>query len=192
LFGSDSDHNAVHNTPDFNRFSLQSTYTVLEEPLPTCDALNWHVPFDTSAFWDLPALPNQSELPFFPSSTDHDLFPRPDILPTFSSAISEEHHSFNSSPAADLASTSTDSRSRSRAPETSLKPDIRKEPSARIEKRQANTLAARRYRQKRLDQVAELEAELKEARLERDAFKNQVLKLQGETELLKDLLRQKS
>jgi hypothetical protein len=150
------------------------------------------VPFDTSASWNLPALPIQPEPPFFPSSTDLDLFSYPDILPPFSTTISEEHNSSKSSPAHGPDSTSTDSRSRSRASNPSLKPDPRKDPSARIEKRQANTLAARRYRQKRLDQVAELEAELKETRLERDAFKNQVLKLQGETELLKELLRQKS
>ena len=61
--------------------------------------------------------------------------------------------------------------------------------SARIEKRKANTLAARRYRQARLDKVASLEAELKATQLERDALKVQVAKLQGESQALKDLVR---
>ena len=61
--------------------------------------------------------------------------------------------------------------------------------ASRIEKRRANTLAARRYRQARLDEVSNLKAELKETQLERDALKVQVAKLQGETQVLKDLVR---
>jgi hypothetical protein len=61
--------------------------------------------------------------------------------------------------------------------------------SSRIEKRKANTLAARRYRQKRVDQVTGLEAELKEVKAERDDMKVRCAKLEGEVEALRALLR---
>jgi len=60
---------------------------------------------------------------------------------------------------------------------------------SRVEKRRANTLAARRYRQNRLDKIAELELALKATQLERDALKVRVAKLEGETHVLKDLVR---
>jgi cell division protein FtsB len=60
--------------------------------------------------------------------------------------------------------------------------------ASRIEKRKLNTLAARRYRQKRLDLISSLEAELKNTQLERDALKCRVARLEGETEMLKELL----
>ncbi|KAJ8103422.1 hypothetical protein POJ06DRAFT_234442 [Lipomyces tetrasporus] len=59
---------------------------------------------------------------------------------------------------------------------------------ARVVKRQLNTLAARRYRQRRLDQVKDLEAELRNVQRERDELRMRVSKLEGETEVLKSLL----
>ena len=61
----------------------------------------------------------------------------------------------------------------------------------RVEKRRQNTLAARRYRQKRVDQMSGLEAELKEAKAERDEWKVRCAKLEGEVEALRALLRSK-
>jgi len=87
-------------------------------------------------------------------------------------------------------SASISSRSKSSPDEESSKPALSSSSSsARVEKRKANTLAARRYRQKRLDKVTELELALKATELERDALKVQVAKLQGETQVLKDLAR---
>ena len=63
------------------------------------------------------------------------------------------------------------------------------ESSSRIEKRRANTLAARRYRQKRVDQMSTLEAELKEIKAERDELKVRNARLEGEVETLRALLR---
>ncbi|PQE05240.1 bZIP transcription factor protein [Rutstroemia sp. NJR-2017a BBW] len=65
-------------------------------------------------------------------------------------------------------------------------------PPSRIEKRKLNTLAARRYRQKRVDQMSSLESALKEVERERDALKVRVAKLEGETEILKQLLSKKN
>lgn len=86
-------------------------------------------------------------------------------------------------------SVSDSSRSKSSPEDASPQPGSSSVSSSRDEKRKANTLAARRYRQKRLDKVAELEAALKATQLERDALKVQVAKLQGETEVLKELVR---
>ncbi len=58
-----------------------------------------------------------------------------------------------------------------------------------MEKRKANTLAARRYRQKRVDQMSGLESELKEVKSERDDLKVRCAKLEGEVEVLRALLR---
>ncbi|TGO11244.1 hypothetical protein BTUL_0114g00210 [Botrytis tulipae] len=63
---------------------------------------------------------------------------------------------------------------------------------SRVEKRKLNTLAARRYRQKRVDQMSSLEAALKEVERERDALKVRVAKLEGETDILKSLLSKKN
>ncbi|KAF2180538.1 hypothetical protein K469DRAFT_592289, partial [Zopfia rhizophila CBS 207.26] len=63
---------------------------------------------------------------------------------------------------------------------------------ARIEKRKQNTLAARRYRQKRVDQMTSLESALKETQSERDALKVRVARLEGEVETLRQLLRSQS
>ena len=56
-------------------------------------------------------------------------------------------------------------------------------------KRQLNTQAARRYRQKKLDKMDSLEAELRLVQRERDELRVQVAKLQGETEALRGILK---
>ncbi|KAF4173838.1 hypothetical protein CNMCM8694_009295 [Aspergillus lentulus] len=64
-----------------------------------------------------------------------------------------------------------------------------KETPNRVSKRQLNTLAARRYRQRRVDRMNELEAELEKVKRERDELKMRVSKLEGETEALRGLLK---
>ncbi|RDW77623.1 hypothetical protein BP6252_05676 [Coleophoma cylindrospora] len=64
--------------------------------------------------------------------------------------------------------------------------------STRIEKRTKNTLAARRYRQKRVDQMCDLEQALKTTEDERDELKVRVARLEGEVETLRQLLLSKS
>ncbi len=80
-------------------------------------------------------------------------------------------------------------KSKSSPKDISSNPGFNPASSSRVEKRKANTLAARRYRQKRLDRVAELESALQETQLERDALKMQLAKLEGETSVLRDLVR---
>ncbi|KAF2437751.1 hypothetical protein P171DRAFT_373025, partial [Karstenula rhodostoma CBS 690.94] len=62
---------------------------------------------------------------------------------------------------------------------------------SRVEKRKANTMAARRYRQKRVDQMSTLESQLKDTQTERDALKFRCARLEGEVETLRALLAAK-
>jgi hypothetical protein len=86
-------------------------------------------------------------------------------------------------------SASAVSMSKSSPESASLQPESSSSSLSRVEKRKANTLAARRYRQKRVDRVAELEAALEATQRERDALKVRVAKLEGESEVLKGLVR---
>ena len=85
-------------------------------------------------------------------------------------------------------SMSAGSSSKSGLEDVSSKPGSSSASSSRVEKRKANTLAARRYRQNRLDKVSELESALKATQLERDALKVQVAMLQGETQALREIV----
>ncbi|KFY04127.1 hypothetical protein V491_09469 [Pseudogymnoascus sp. VKM F-3775] len=62
------------------------------------------------------------------------------------------------------------------------------QPSSAIRKRKLNTLAARRYRQKRVDQVTELETALKNTQRERDDLSVRVARLEGELGALRQML----
>ncbi|KAF1838282.1 hypothetical protein BDW02DRAFT_585960 [Decorospora gaudefroyi] len=88
----------------------------------------------------------------------------------------------------DCISSSPDQSSSSRLPTTKNSP-LGPDTSSKVEKRKANTLAARRYRQKRVDQMSGLEAELKEVKAERDDLKVRHARLEGEVETLRALLR---
>lgn len=61
--------------------------------------------------------------------------------------------------------------------------------TSRIDKRKFNTLSARRYRQRRIDRMSGLEAELRNTRSERDVLKVRVAKLEGETDVLREMVR---
>lgn len=61
----------------------------------------------------------------------------------------------------------------------------------RVRERDLNTLAARRYRQKRTDETQTLAAELKKTQAEMDDLKVQVTRMQGELEALRQTVRSK-
>lgn len=61
-------------------------------------------------------------------------------------------------------------------------------PPQGIQKRKLNTLAARKYRQKRVDHIKDLEAALKESQKARYALKIRVARLEGEVEVLRRLV----
>ena len=59
-------------------------------------------------------------------------------------------------------------------------------------KRQRNNVAARKYRQKRIDRINELEAELDEVKQERDDLKLRLARQEAEAAALRSMLQMKS
>jgi hypothetical protein len=59
-------------------------------------------------------------------------------------------------------------------------------------KRQRNTLAARKYRQKRIDRITELEGELHEMTEERDDLRIRLARQEAETAALRSMLKMKT
>lgn len=57
-----------------------------------------------------------------------------------------------------------------------------------IEKRQRNNLAAKRYRQKKVDRIEELEGEVKDISKERDELKLEVARKDAEIKALREML----
>ncbi|KGO75550.1 hypothetical protein PITC_082570 [Penicillium italicum] len=120
-------------------------------------------------------------------SFEHQHFVSASLAP--SSANSPDGHSHHSpiSPFPAPVSTSLSSPSTSQSDGILSRVD-----SSRVEKRKLNTLAARRCRQRRMDRMKELEAELEKVRKERDDWRLRCSKLEGETDALKGLLTRKS
>jgi hypothetical protein len=65
-------------------------------------------------------------------------------------------------------------------------------PATLAEKRHRNNVAARKYRQKRIDRIEELELALAKMTRERDELKVQLAKRDGEVDLLKEMFQQES
>lgn len=70
-------------------------------------------------------------------------------------------------------------------------PDPDSEEAQAAVKRQRNTLAARKYRQKRLDRISELEKALEDMTGERDSLKLQLARREAEVEALREMLGRK-
>lgn len=58
-------------------------------------------------------------------------------------------------------------------------------------KRQRNTLAARKYRQKRIDRIAELEDAVNKLKAEKDELRIKLARQEAETAALREMLRAK-
>lgn len=58
-------------------------------------------------------------------------------------------------------------------------------------KRQRNTVAARKYRQKRIDRITELEGEVDSLKAEREELRIKLARQEAETAALKEMLRSK-
>lgn len=74
------------------------------------------------------------------------------------------------------------------APASNSKSDTTAHTDSRVRKRNLNTLAARRYRQRRTDETERLAAKLKETQIERDNLKILVARLQGQLDGLRQTL----
>lgn len=59
-------------------------------------------------------------------------------------------------------------------------------------KRQRNNVAARKYRQKRIDRISELEAELKDVKDERDDLRIKLARQEAEAAALRSMLQMNS
>jgi len=120
-------------------------------------------------------------------SIEHQQFISASLAP--SSANSQDGHS-QPSPVSQFPAPVSTSLS---SPATSQGDDaLSRVDSSRVEKRKLNTLAARRCRQRRVDRMKDLEAELEKVRKERDDWRLRCSKLEGETDALKGLLTRKN
>ncbi|KAI0182090.1 hypothetical protein GGR52DRAFT_568293 [Hypoxylon sp. FL1284] len=79
-----------------------------------------------------------------------------------------------------------DSSSRGHTPKTQGRSPV--DPATAL-KRQRNNVAARKYRQKRIDRISELETELKEVKEERDDLRIRLARQEAETAALRSMLR---
>jgi len=84
--------------------------------------------------------------------------------------------------------TTSTSPSHSSTSESNTRPTLDQDPTA---KRQRNTMAARRYRQRRLDRLAELEKKLEEMTSERDDLRVKLARREAECGALREVLGSK-
>ncbi len=169
---------------------------------------SWGPSLNENVFGDMMSQRSMSNSAFMkqPTSSSQQFFDNPSIAPgpslgpskTSSKSRSDVSSVSNDSPenrllgddflsfdAADSVTPISASSSRSPANRISSPSDNN---STRIKKRTLNTLAARRYRQKRVDQMAGLEITLKETETERDELKIKVARLEAEVEVLRRLV----
>lgn len=88
------------------------------------------------------------------------------------------------------SSTSGSSRKRGRLPSPPEQDPGEEDPETAI-KRQRNTMAARKYRQKRLDRISDLERSLGDMTDQRDALKLQLARKEAEVDALREMLVRK-
>jgi hypothetical protein len=74
--------------------------------------------------------------------------------------------------------------------EPSPRQQAKDDPTVAI-KRQRNTLAARKYRQKRIDRITELEDTVDKLKSEREELRIKLARQEAETAALKEMLRAK-
>jgi hypothetical protein len=108
----------------------------------------------------------------------------PASTPSTTSSSSSSSPSSTQPPKSERSSTGTASRSKRPLP-----PADRDEDDEVALKRHRNTLAARKYRQKRLDRIKELEDALADVTRERDDLRIRLARQEAETEALKMLMK---
>jgi len=138
--------------------------------------------------------------PTFTNQPPSELFYTNSNLPTTSNITQPNPLSKSRSEISSISDSSPETRSNgddfdpslnhssSKSPNTHLSPSSPNNTNSRVKKRTLNTLAARRYRQKRVDQMQGLESTLKETETERDELKLKVARLEAEVDVLRRLL----
>lgn len=76
------------------------------------------------------------------------------------------------------------------SPQQSPRHQAKDDPTVTL-KRHRNTLAARKYRQKRIDRIAELEDAVDQLKSEREELRIKLARQEAETAALKEMLRAK-
>ncbi|KAJ3497911.1 hypothetical protein NLG97_g1538 [Lecanicillium saksenae] len=107
----------------------------------------------------------------------------PETLPSNGVSTYKSHGSPTST-------TSGSSRRKGRLP-TPVEQDPGEEDYQVVIKRQRNTMAARKYRQKRLDRISDLERSLSDMTDQRDALKLQLARKEAEVDALREMLSRK-
>ncbi|KAK8006709.1 hypothetical protein PG991_013006, partial [Apiospora marii] len=117
-----------------------------------------------------------------PATTSSSAFPVSSAPPSFSPALAASHSPTPESQSPDSSGTQTNSRKRASPPVD----------SSTALKRQRNNVAAKKYRQKKIDRITELEMELKGVRDERDDLKIRLARQEAEASALRSMLRMKA
>jgi hypothetical protein len=119
-------------------------------------------------------------------------FPELSKLPSLSlptASASQSSRSTSSSASATAASPVSNPKTAKPGRKRAISPDNDPDAdAAQADRRRRNNAAAAKYRQKKIDRIAELEKALEEVSKERDGLKMQLAKRDGEVELLRGLL----
>lgn len=86
------------------------------------------------------------------------------------------------------AASGAESSHRSSPNDNTQDPEVATPYTDKILRRQRNTIAARKYRQKKVDRIDELESMLKEMTRERDDLRIRLARQEAETEALKSVM----
>jgi hypothetical protein len=163
---SDFQHNSNVDMLLFDTPSYQGEQLTPPMPLRTSPSLH------TSSATNSPLSSLDSAMPAMPS-----------ILPFSHQHHNPHHHGLSPH----SAHSSSSSSSKRKAAEASVAADE----DDKTNKRQRNTMAARKYRQKRLDLIADLEKQLEEMTADRDNLRLQLARKDAEAGALKEMLAKK-
>lgn len=165
-----------HSSPS----STTTTTAVLTHPHST----------PTFSLLDDGSLTYNDNASLFPPYPDHS---RPSVANTNTTPISETSQSqpTNLHPGLSLPQTSQVKGTKRGRPTASEASDRDASPvdADIIVKRQRNNIAAKKYRQKKIDRIEELEAEVDEIKKERDELRIQLAKREAETAALREMLK---
>jgi len=119
-----------------------------------------------------------------------------DLFSNFTTAGTSPHNSANHTPALNPQPPSSTSPSSTHSHSSQSNPQKRSAPASdedndASQKRQRNTMAARRYRQRRLDRMAELEKKLADMTEERDDLRVKLARREAEVGALREVLSAK-
>ncbi|KAK7980915.1 hypothetical protein PG989_013372 [Apiospora arundinis] len=118
-----------------------------------------------------------------PATTSSSAFPPlTSVAPSYSPDLAASHSPSPGSGSPDSSGTQTNSRKRASPPVD----------SSTALKRQRNNVAAKKYRQKKIDRITELEMELKGVKDERDDLKIRLARQEAEASALRSMLRMKA